>query len=264
MREGTIELPDLEATKVAHGALLEDYAGFSRRLAKSPDRPEALTPLQPKEGFTVFGPLRPLVRHFAASHASRQLHELRTAYVELQHARRPPVTEEWRAWLRDALAEAKDVAETLRLRRLRWDTLLALVPSSAVVWLFAFVRSVEGFSPFVFAGLFVFGVAIALSALMIQESFEAKRRLFDAATIYAHEDRLFELLGRAKRQEFPVDRFVTIAMAVGGAGFSVYFAVADGFLNDNVVGAIAWIAIAAVLLGFSARSALRAVRRVPR
>jgi ABC-type uncharacterized transport system permease subunit len=75
---------------------------------------------------------------------------------------------------------------------------------------------------------------------------------------------LFELLGRAKRQELPVDRFVTIAMAVGGAGFSVYFAVTDGFLNDNVAGAIGWIAIAAALLGFSATSARRAVRRVPR
>jgi hypothetical protein len=111
------------------------------------------------------------------------------------------------------------------------------------------------------------GLVVVL--VMLHSSFEAKRRLFGApgvgrrrTSVYERENALFELLGRPKLKELPLDSMVSLGMAlltVAAAGVSAW----NAFQMRNLIGGIGWAVIAAGLLGVTAAVARKARNRLP-
>ena len=277
MEDERLDGRDLEATKVAHAALMSAYALVWDYLSLMPSGRELMERLELRAYVFVDRPFLPLVRYLVESHVRRQLRELHAVYTRLRHARTPQTfsTGAGQAWLREAAADAAGLADTLPPRRWLWEVLLsavALLPGSVLAWLFKAHGKVDAEFLVLLGVGAVMGLALGAALGTIDASFEAKRMLFGAPvvrqrrtrfdSIYEREDRLFRLLGRAKRKEFPVDTMVSIAMLLISAGFGLGFA-ANGFRMDNRVGGVGWVVISALLLGGAAILGHRARRRLP-
>jgi hypothetical protein len=267
----------LEATKAAHDALLSAYASVLDEVAPIPSGRELTERLGLRPSYVVDRPFLPLVRYLVEAHASRQLRELHSVYVRLQHGRTPAFSDpNGQAWLRQAAADVAGLVETLPRRKWLWDTLLAvltLVPASALVWLSQPHWKLDALF-LVLLGIGVLMVcALAVTLGAIDGSYDAKQKLFGAPSpgqrrrrrdsVYEREDVLFEVLGRSKRREIPLDKMVPVFTLLVFAGVGVTSA-ANGFRMDNLVGGIGWIAITVGFLVWAAVLARKALHQSPR
>jgi hypothetical protein len=262
--EATPQL-SLDELDRAHRELMAGYAYvLDPRIGRGTESTVAPSPR--------FGTTGSLVRYFARSHARRQLRELGATYAQLQHSaeRQGTAAEEERAWLRPARDDAMDFADTLSPPDWTWDVLLGVAPPSALVSVLLFVFGLQNPSFVVVLLLMLCGAATAGAILMVQEAFKAKRSLFKGLdsgwSLYEAEDRLYELLNRHKRREFPFDLALLLVTCIA-ASVAMGASVVALLLRDDVEGRTEGVVLSGLLavgaVVVAVTTSRRAVRRSP-
>lgn len=213
--------------------------------------------------------LRFLVRLFVESHIRRKLNELSVAYSYL--AQKHLGNKSYTAWLRETSEDCKKLADTLTsLQSVRgivsiwWPVLISIVTASlGLDTIYDLINRVQ----IERSGLILFGLLLVFPliylGIFVGSAFGSKRELFtpgfdssdkplDATrqakisdVIYVCEDQVFQLTGRSKVREFPLDAMSYVAASFVFASVPILVWIAD---PSSPPGFIIWLSGAFFLI----------------
>jgi hypothetical protein len=183
-----------------------------------------------------FSPLRllaikPLISFFIESHMRSKLRELEVAYTQMSSTIPVyyPTQEKYLAWFKDAVKECQNLASTLSSAKIFGDfavtlrnlfvaiVLSALGVNSLASLVVNLLRTPQiniylASGRYVLAQIVAFFIPMVLySVIFIDPAFTAKRDIFlgssvpEENSVYKLENNLFDLLGRGKSIELPLD-----------------------------------------------------------
>lgn len=222
------KLPKLSALQESHFNLISGYvnalSGVSRLSAfintyevyKSNQRPSpyrfALYLIFKFSPYRLSS-VKALVKILVESHIKEKLKELEIIYTQLSATvpREKKNREKYLDWLKSAKHECRELSDTL----IYWDIIksfsLAILNFLVVTGVFAGLVRIFS-TPYSLAWLFVVLIFFSIFFFsFIDNSYQAKRDIFsgsgndESRNIYSLENNLFELLGRGKKVEWPID-----------------------------------------------------------
>lgn len=218
--EETSELPFF--IDIPSSPLLEEISPSKPKRAK-----ETLKLPPPKKSSRPWV-LKPLVKFFVESHIKGKLDQLRASYTLLALNKKSSKMTDKYTWLTEAAEECEKFADILQFsQRIRW--LIEIIWPLGIGLLLINVRDYSTALSRIAIILIAFVVYPYLSIFL---AFSYKRNRFlhgsirpiehfwysvpeeFSANVYQIEDELFQLLGKKKNREFPVNIFYTIFVAL--------------------------------------------------
>lgn len=172
--------------------------------------------------------LKPLVKFFIESHIKGKLDQLRALYTLLELTMKSSKMTDKYTWLTEAAEECKKFADILQFsQRIRW--LIEIIWPLGIGLLLINVRDYSTALSRIAIILIAF-VLYAYLSILLAFSYKRNRFLYGSirpiehdwysvpeefkANVYQIEDELFQLLGKKKNREFPVDIFYTIFVSL--------------------------------------------------